>query len=1253
MSAIVEELKNYMLYNKKIYLPVNDDDRKHGSAIYLFTPDLGSSKDIINSVYNGIHYDGKINWESYYMEKDMSFYFHNESHTMSRVQQDLILEDGEYTLKNNTKGTLDEFHRVEITEEVVDQYMDDCDKVSGLIGYFPWTGYLYLDENDNIVAGLNINVDERDIHKIFVVDEEKYGYLYKDLITEARKMKANYCTIKKEDASAIKALEEFGFTKTEDLQDCIKMQYKIPIMESTIEDEAVDYVEHCTWLRTINTMYEERYKALKKLILYYCNFYHIRKDIGLLAARVWASESDLEKEGMNTLLGDLRSIKYFSKEDIEVAYQAARLADNQKFMGETIYDRIMFDGTRLIHYTDIDVIIRDEVHAYYMDHNIYRSKDFVYMDEVDEIVANIKKKHDKSSINYLILNISYSYYRKEHRKVQKAINKGLANKIIIDYKVTVRESAEDDIAANILNESHVSFGYEDEIFEYNSNDWDKIKAKIDHKVGYYLANEDKASKGIVIKDGNDIKGVVKVNDFNMITEMMWNDIHPSYLLMVAERKFNANKAAIPEDCTPLIDIINNTPNWHKMYSDKGYAYYDCYSQDRMPYKDIGISKDIKAIYNKLSDMDKEYLGNQYLNPVCITNTIWHKCLEETALVDVYIQPSTPTIGWIDIAVVEEARGKGYATRLIREAQEEIKKNYKDIDALGWVCKSDNTASYNLATKTGFVPYKEADGHRFLLWTIHSTDMIPNTFTEEAEIEEWSSRGFEEAATINDGRVAMLIDEDVSKVMDDAKFGTKLKKIMWEDRIRNNKQVLQIYEDIKKSTPIKNTFLDLKLYKKRNLFVDLSFYNVSFFNNYSKNIEPNEKKINEFYFELMSRLINDKRITSIYNKINVIIPIEDWCKENLKKNDKSADAVRRADYWENLSPIGALLYYAEKNPLRLSTEFKDINFIFISESGAFFKANFSDYEKGKDFISFRTSVDKLLRRIHIPEDKSYDKKAIIHSMLDRMETGDKKITINSINVPDTVTKANKELVVGAKVDNKPATDEEKKKEVVKVITKAAEKAKTPDDAADEVEKDQYEKKYTEKLLKDLADNETGNVKLSAARSQRLDNLSQKFLDQKVVDNSSNFQGTMRDFINYNSNADELPETALPIESINEGWKHLKFTNFDARYSVRSDIYAILYSFENKSSRLAINGEIKIEDTSTTEDWKETWTVPFEADTGKRFKLKFDLPLLKDNRNMVLGGNDKTMNGQLVLLPISKTDEDTAQIVSLYNKIFIRR
>ena len=40
-------------------------------------------------------------------------------------------------------------------------------------------------------------------------------------------------------------------------------------------------------------------------------------------------------------------------------------------------------------------------------------------------------------------------------------------------------------------------------------------------------------------------------------------------------------------------------------------------------------------------------------------------------------------------------------------------------------------------------------------------------------------------------------------------------------------------------------------------------------------------------------------------------------------------------------------------------------------------------------------------------------------------------------------------------------------------------------------------------------------------------------------------------------------------------------------------------------------------------------------------------------MKLKGNEKTLNGQLLLLPVIKTDEDTVQIVTSYRKIFIRR
>ena len=59
---------------------------------------------------------------------------------------------------------------------------------------------------------------------------------------------------------------------------------------------------------------------------------------------------------------------------------------------------------------------------------------------------------------------------------------------------------------------------------------------------------------------------------------------------------------------------------------------------------------------------------------------------------------------------------------------------------------------------------------------------------------------------------------------------------------------------------------------------------------------------------------------------------------------------------------------------------------------------------------------------------------------------------------------------------------------------------------------------------------------------------------------------------------------------------------------------------------------------------------EDSFGKRFKIVLDLPEFKDNLFLVLKGNEKAINRQLVLLPISKTDNDTVQVVTNYNKIF---
>jgi hypothetical protein len=84
------------------------------------------------------------------------------------------------------------------------------------------------------------------------------------------------------------------------------------------------------------------------------------------------------------------------------------------------------------------------------------------------------------------------------------------------------------------------------------------------------------------------------------------------------------------------------------------------------------------------------------------------------------------------------------------------------------------------------------------------------------------------------------------------------------------------------------------------------------------------------------------------------------------------------------------------------------------------------------------------------------------------------------------------------------------------------------------------------------------------------------------------------------------------------------------------------------------ELDVRDNSTALDYVDLWTVKCEDSFGKRFSLKFDVPkFMNNNRYMMLRGNRKTIETQLFLMPILKTDEGDAQIVSNYNKIFVRR
>ena len=228
------------------------------------------------------------------------------------------------------------------------------------------------------------------------------------------------------------------------------------------------------------------------------------------------------------------------------------------------------------------------------------------------------------------------------------------------------------------------------------------------------------------------------------------------------------------------------------------------------------------------------------------------------------------------------------------------------------------------------------------------------------------------------------------------------------------------------------------------------------------------------------------------------------------------------------------------------------------------------------------------------------------------------------------------------DNIENIKKSKKDVVVQKIQQAAVDASSEEEAIDALDQDEEFKK----LLEDLEDDEYGAPKFTNSRTERLSNVNSAFLKSTIRGK------TVKEMIET-PKAIELDSSSLKVNSINnEEWEDIKFINFGKDYDIDKDITKIIHSFANKDYPVVAKS-IEVEDTSTNQDYIDTYTVEFEDSKGKRFSLKFDVPKFKNNRFLRLRGNDKVISGQLLNLPCTKTDDDSVQLVSNYNKIFVRR
>lgn len=482
------------------------------------------------------------------------------------------------------------------------------------------------------------------------------------------------------------------------------------------------------------------------------------------------------------------------------------------------------------------------------------------------------------------------------------------------------------------------------------------------------------------------------------------------------------------------------------------------------------------------------------------------------------------------------------------------------------------------------------------------------------------------------------------------YAARYKRLLWNDRIRNNREVFQLYKTVKADNPwVKKAFVNYERYKRLNLFDDLYFYNQSYLNN---NRMVN-KQTSDMYYEFISRAILDKRIDKAgYTKKTVFIPIDGW------EYDK--DRYKITDYLKVLNPISMFYKKLKLSPIDLA-KFKGIDFVFFGKNG-YFKMDYDSIETKQVYNKFLKFI-KVLQDNEVIDDSDEpdnSQEGITSEILDDLEknrgiaihnlTGSvapKPSATKTVTAP-VVSKSTITPVATTKLNttdkNKEIEKEELKAELVKKVSDAAKDSADKEETLSKMDKDLELKRIIDAL--DSESDEYMNI--SATRLNRINNAQSALMTKKLQNTS------IKDMIEKSNRPKELPETNIPIKTINDEWHHLKGVNFEKEYDLNADIVKILNSFSDPKKEFPISIlDISAEDTSTSEDLVETYTVKCEGYDGKRFTLKFDIPKFRDNRFMRLRGNDKIFSGELPLLPISKTSDDTVQIASNYKKIFISR
>ena len=471
---------------------------------------------------------------------------------------------------------------------------------------------------------------------------------------------------------------------------------------------------------------------------------------------------------------------------------------------------------------------------------------------------------------------------------------------------------------------------------------------------------------------------------------------------------------------------------------------------------------------------------------------------------------------------------------------------------------------------------------------------------------------------------------------------RLRRILYRERLRNFKEVKLRVNRIKEECKyIKYTYPTIDKYKNKNIYVDNHIYNKIF----TMSETYNRDKAIDLLYALFDRFINNPNYNG-YTRKTVLIPVNEWA------SDIPTTAL--FEFSKSINPFSMIVRLFKK-PKENLDKLAGIDFIFIG-NGSWFKMKMEDLDM-KNLNLFKTNILKIrnndIVEDNVPEDKEDIKTRLIGKIEDL--TGIEVNNISRVRNVDPTAPIKAELhdepklivakgITGADQVIDPTKIEKPTEEK---INQSVEDIVNYTKNAEEAEKEMDNSVDLKELILQAKNDQDDTFKISATRKARMDDLNDKFLKEKIANS------TIAELVAIEDTPLQATNLSNKVETIDDEWANLKKPNFEADYNIDADIMKCLHSLsQNKDIPMSVI-DVSVEDRSTSEDSILTYIVHLEDSLGKRHTLRFDMPKIINKRFLRLRGNDKIIPGQLINLPIIKTDEDTVQVVSNYNKIFITR